>query len=75
MSVYKSDECVDCGRPCLGSLCPNRNVIRKECDVCGDEYEKVYRYENTVYCADCLIMALEMDGIIKEAEYEDELDA
>lgn len=72
MAVVKENECVDCGLPCLGDACPNRNRIHKYCDVCDDKYDKVWKYENTVYCKDCLITALEMDGIIEEAEYEDE---
>lgn len=72
MGVYKANECVDCGLPCLGQACPNRNVIHKECDICGDEQEKVWKYENTVYCTDCLIDVLVMDGVIQEAEYEED---
>lgn len=72
MAVVKENECVDCALPCMGDRCPNRNVIHKYCDVCGDEHEKVWKYENTVYCTECLTIALEMDGIIKEAEYEDD---
>lgn len=33
------DECVECPPEmgCLGSSCPNRNVERIYCDICGDE--------------------------------------
>lgn len=72
MAVVKENDCVDCGLPCMGIACPNRNRIHKYCDVCGDEFDKVWKYENTVYCTECLITALEMDGVIKEAEYEDD---
>ena len=35
MVVYRN-ECVDCGLPCLGASCPNRNVERYYCDECGE---------------------------------------
>lgn len=44
MIKYK-DECCGCavpGYPCLGNSCPNKNVPRYYCDVCGvggDIYE------------------------------------
>lgn len=72
MAVVKENRCVDCGLPCMGITCPNRNVIVKSCDVCGDEFDKVWKYDNAVYCEECLMVALEMDGVIKEAEYEDD---
>jgi hypothetical protein len=74
MGIYKANECVDCGLPCMGKACPHQNVIHKECDICGDEHDRVFKYENTIYCKDCLIDSLLMDGIIEEAEYEDECD-
>lgn len=70
MSVYEANECVDCGQPCLGSACPNRHVIHKECDVCVEDFDKVYKYGNMVLCPECLLVALEEDGVIKEAELE-----
>ena len=72
MGIYKANECVDCGLYCLGQTCPHRNVIHKECDICGEESEKVWKYENTIYCTDCLIDSLVIDGVIEEAEYEDD---
>lgn len=72
MSILKVNECVDCGLHCLGPACPHRNVIHKYCDICGDEVDKLWKYEGSVYCPECLIQNLEIDGIIEEAEYEDE---
>lgn len=72
MSILKVNECVDCGLPCLGSACPHRNVIHKYCDICGDEFDRVWKYNDTIYCEECLIQSLEIDGIVEEAEYEDE---
>ena len=73
MSIYKSDECVDCGQPCRGKACPYKNVLHKECDICGMEVNgTLWKYENTYYCPECLLLALSMDGVIKEAD-EDEI--
>ena len=48
------NECVDCGRPCLGNACPNRNVTRFYCDRCGNE-TKLYHYDGEELCIDCII--------------------
>lgn len=51
--IKKENECVDCGLPCLGSSCPNRNVIRIYCDKCGDE-GKIYHYDGEHLCIGCI---------------------
>ena len=48
--------CVDCGLPCLGNRCPNRNVEVHYCDKCGcqldlDDWRPDGEEE---YCIDCL---------------------
>ena len=48
------NECVDCGLPCLGNSCPNRNVIRFYCDRCGEE-AKLYHYNSEELCESCLL--------------------
>ena len=48
------NECVSCGLPCLGSGCPNRNVIRFYCDRCGEE-GKLYHYDSEEICEECLL--------------------
>lgn len=52
------DECVGCPKEmgCLGSSCPNRNVIRYYCDYCEEEYfpEELYKYNGDEICRDCL---------------------
>ena len=53
------NECVDCGLPCLGSSCPNRNVVRYYCDYCGNE-EKLYHYDNLEICKECLLKQFEV---------------
>lgn len=51
------DECVNCGLPCLGNRCPNRNVTRFYCDECGAEADpdELYIDENDELCKECLI--------------------
>ncbi len=56
--IKKENECVDCGLPCLGSSCPNRNVIRIYCDKCGDE-GKIYHYDGEHLCISCIEETLE----------------
>lgn len=56
--IKKENECVDCGLPCLGSSCPNRNVIRIYCDKCGDE-GKIYHYDGEHLCIRCIEETLE----------------
>jgi hypothetical protein len=49
-----TNECVDCGKPCLGNLCPNRNVVSYYCDRCGRfiQGEPKY-YEDMDLCDAC----------------------
>lgn len=53
MSRRIENHCVDCGLPCLGKLCPYRNVPVDYCDDCGDEGAK-YRIEGDDLCETCL---------------------
>lgn len=48
------NECVDCGLPCLGSSCPNRNVRHLYCDRCKVDVPKLYVYDNEQLCWDCV---------------------
>jgi len=57
--IQYEDECVGCPPEmgCLGSMCPNRNVPRIYCDICGEEIDSdSERWDlNTDYhvCEDC----------------------
>lgn len=62
--IRVENECVDCGLPCLGSSCPNRNVIRIYCDKCGEE-GKIYHYEGEHLCISCI------EETLKEVEPDD----
>ena len=48
------NECVGCDLPCLGSSCPNKNVVRFYCDRCHEEAE-LYHYNGDEICSDCLL--------------------
>jgi hypothetical protein len=47
------NECVDCGFPCLGNVCPHRNVTRFYCDRCGEE-TTLYHYDGEELCIECI---------------------
>jgi len=55
MVVYM-DECVGCGRPCMGLLCPHKNVKHLVCDGCGEEDDVLYEDgQGTQLCKDCVL--------------------
>lgn len=54
MAVRYEDQCCDCGLPCLGDSCKNRNVPIWYCDKCGAEDEDLYEYEGQELCLDCI---------------------
>lgn len=59
-----TDECCGCatgGYPCLGSCCPNRNVVRLYCDECGEEVDTLYygNISSKELCAECALKELE----------------
>jgi hypothetical protein len=54
--ITYTNECVDCGLPCLGSDCPLRNTPHCYCDICGQEiYEEdiAYRNDDYIICVNC----------------------
>lgn len=54
MKKYEN-ECVGCPPEmgCLGSSCPNRNVLHLICNKCGDETQ-LYEYDGEELCIDCI---------------------
>lgn len=54
--IWYENECCGCATenyPCLGSLCPLRNVKHIACDECGDETD-VYYFEGRELCIHCI---------------------
>lgn len=70
MSVRIEDDCVDCGKPCLGSSCPYKAVKHFYCDVCGEEVDPddLHDVDGVQVCDDCLIPYLEEEGIIGKVD-------
>ena len=60
--VTYEDECVGCPTEmgCIGSVCPNRNVPHFYCDKCGDDVEKLYKYDGQEICEECLLKEFEV---------------
>lgn len=58
MARRTENECVDCGLPCMGNDCTNRNVTRYYCDKCGEE-EQLYFYDGLELCIECIKSELE----------------
>lgn len=60
MKKYEN-ECVGCAPEmrCLGSTCPNRNVLHLYCDECGEE-TTLYIYDEEEMCIECITARLEM---------------
>lgn len=54
----RENECCDCGLPCMGSACPNRNVLRLYCDKCGHEASELFDLDGDELCEDCLYKML-----------------
>lgn len=62
MSRICEDECVSCGLFCMGSACPNRNVVRYYCDKCKIEFEPEALYVNDdgeELCTECFLSEYE----------------
>lgn len=53
------NQCVDCGLPCLGNLCPHRNVLCHYCDECSDE-TVLYKFDGEELCLNCIVDRLEV---------------
>jgi hypothetical protein len=64
MITYEN-RCVGCATesyPCIGDRCKNRHVRVLTCDCCGEEVDKLYRYnyaDGVEYCADCILKEFE----------------
>ena len=47
------NECLDCGKSCMGTSCPYNQVTRFYCDQCGCE-ETLYEFDGEELCIDCI---------------------
>lgn len=55
MAKVYEDECVGCDTHCMGSVCPNRNVLHLICDKCKEDVEELYDTENGELCEECTL--------------------
>lgn len=58
MAKVYEDECCGCAvpaYPCMGSACPNRNVLHLICDKCKEDVEELYDTENGELCEECTL--------------------
>ena len=53
--IYHTNECVDCGLPCLYESCPYYRVKHYKCDFCEEEDVKLYDYNGWQICEECLL--------------------
>ena len=63
MRKYEN-ECCGCATPaypCLGSSCPNRNVLHLYCDKCEEE-KTLFHYDGKELCIDCI------EGLLEKVE-------
>ncbi len=55
--VKHENDCVGCPPEigCLHESCPYRNAIHMYCDICGNEEDVLYEYEDEQICTCCLL--------------------
>lgn len=66
--IKYENECCDCGLPCLGDRCPNRNVRRLYCDKCGNDCRELYEVDGEQLCDDCLLEYAKRNIVDKEVK-------
>ena len=54
-----TNECVQCGLPCMRECCPHYRVTRYYCDCCKEECETLYHFDGQELCIDCIEKELE----------------
>ena len=57
--IVTSNECVDCGLPCIMHSCRYYRVTRYYCDKCKEEVETLYYFDAQELCLDCIEKQLE----------------
>lgn len=63
-----SNECVDCGLPCVGAFCPLLNSPAVCCDRCENDAERFYILDGEVLCRKCFIEAALENAVTRTAE-------
>lgn len=52
---YYTNDCFNCGLPCIYEACPYYNVEHFRCDFCKKEDVKLYDYNGYEVCEECLL--------------------
>lgn len=52
---YYTNDCVNCGLPCIFEACPYYKAKHFKCDFCKEEDIKLYDYDGFEICGDCLL--------------------
>jgi hypothetical protein len=63
--IYYTNDCVDCGLPCLVDSCRYRNAMHSKCDFCKEEDVRLYHYNGCQICESCLLKEFE---VVEETE-------
>ncbi len=58
--IYYTNECVNCGLPCLGRSCKYNRVMHSKCEFCKEEDVKLYHYNGWEVCESCLLKEFEV---------------
>lgn len=58
--IYYTNDCVDCGLPCIYELCPFYKTTHSKCDYCGEEDVRLYHFNDSEICEDCLLKEFEV---------------
>ena len=51
--IRHENECVECGKPCLGRSCPYLRVRHLYCDRCMRDVDTLYVIDEEELCKDC----------------------
>lgn len=60
MATRYENQCVSCGFPCRYESCRYYKVKVLECDICHDEFEKLYWLDGMELCESCVLERLEV---------------
>ena len=61
--IYYTNDCCDCGLPCLLTSCPHYQVKHCKCDFCHDVDVRLYCYNSYEICESCLLKEFDVvDG-------------
>lgn len=67
--VKVENDCCGCavpGYPCLGESCELRHIEHYYCDMCGEETDILYDFDDELLCRECAYEAF--DTILKAHE-------